>query len=222
MILVLFGERPAASFYRINDFVAFSCHFCSWTRAVWEEPVQLITFFSQKLSFSGNSSAEFMSTSAALVSSSVGSYQSYTRLLLRAVWLHDAATARGRQRARLWQRCIMSPGRKQSLGATCVAVCAANTGFLSLKCPYFHCDKRLWDMTAIIEQEVISSADQLNACAYIMHDVCVRKKKRDSGKRRASSLAELLSSLNVPKWVLGKRKPCGFWRINKPVSFGCV
>lgn len=77
-------------------------------------------------------------------------------------------------------------------------------------------------LTAILKQEVISSWDQLNACACIMYDVCVRKKKGDSGKRRESSLAELLSSLNVPKWVLGKRKPCGFWRINKPVSFGCI
>lgn len=50
------------------------------------------------------------------------------------------------------------------------------------KCPYFHFHKRLWNMTAILEQEIISSWDQLNACACIMYDVCVRGRKRDTAE----------------------------------------
>lgn len=67
---------------------------------------------------------------------------------------------------------------------------------------YYHFNTRLWNMTAILKRVVISSWDQLNSCAYIMYDVCARKKKRDT--RRWSSLAKLISTLNVTKWVLGK------------------
>lgn len=141
--------------------------------------------------------------------------------LLKAVWLTCLDTD---SRKKIEHSAVKKTHSAyvQKAVTTGFTVCTFNSAFLSLKCPYFHSYKRLWDMTVFFKQEVISSWDQLNACACIMYDVCVRKKKRDSGKRRESSLAELLSSLNVPKWVLGKRKPCGFWRINKPVSFGCV
>lgn len=67
----------------------------------------------------------------------------------------------------------------------------------------------------------ISSRSSERMCLHYVWCMCVKENERQR-KRRESSLAELLSSLNVPKWVREKRKQCGFWRINKPVSFGCL
>lgn len=110
-VLTLFGEKLAASFCRMNDFVSFTCQLCSWIATVWRN-LTTVKFFLLNVLFL-----------AMVLLSTHGPFHrcpswhmiiSQTHLLLRDVWLHYLATdSRKKQRAQPWKRYIVSTCRKQ-------------------------------------------------------------------------------------------------------------